>query len=65
MKTKFSEKLNVRKKDKLFELEIENIIISANVELKSDNSITINSYSIYLSKKSTKLLIQKLQKLIE
>lgn len=65
MKTKFSEKLNVRKKDKLFELEIENIIISANVKLKPDNSININSYSIYLSKRSAKLLIQKLQKLIE
>ncbi len=60
MKTKFNEKLNVQKKDKLIELEIENLSL-----MEEHNSNCLNSYSIYLDKKSTKLLIQKLQKLVE
>ena len=60
MKTKFNEKLNIRKKDKLIELEIENLSL-----MKEHHSNCLDSYSIYLNKRSVKLLIQKLQKLIE
>ena len=60
MKTKFSEKLNIRKKDKLIEIEIENLSL-----MRKYHNECIDSYSIYLNKRSAKLLIQKLQKLIE
>lgn len=59
MKTKFSEKLNIRKKDKLIEFEITDLNFSNQDHDQSD------WYYFYLSRRSAKLLIQKLQKLIE
>lgn len=65
MKTKFNEKLNIRKKDNLIELEIENMSLLDTINDLTQGAVVLNSYSIYLNKRSAKLLIQKLQKLIE
>jgi len=65
MKTKFNEKLNIRKKG--FDLEIENLALLACKckFIMDDKIITKDSYSIYLNRRSAKLLCKKLQNLIK
>ena len=60
MKTEFNEKLNIRKKANLFELEIENLSL-----MKEHCGDCLDSYSIYLNRRSAKLLCKKLQNLIK
>lgn len=67
MKTKFNEKLNIRKKGFDFEIEIENLaLFTCKCKfIMDDKIITKDSYSIYLNRRSAKLLCKKLQNLIK
>jgi hypothetical protein len=67
MKTIFNEKLNIRKRDTDFEIEIENLVLlSCKCKFEMDDKIiTKDSYSVYLNRRSAKLLCKKLQNLIK
>lgn len=66
MKTKFNEKLSLRKIDNLFELEISDmLLLKQELVSKSNGTVIIDSYSVFLNRRSAKLLCKKLQNLIK